>query len=322
VAVCPVADDFDIACNKTPGDEPVKIRAAYDAITKKYDEYTLRSYLEKVARWSPDAIKLYDLGNAHFVFENGFIEPFKDAFLSSNSGGAKAGMQQLQRGMDQVPKAFISSDRGDKSRINNIIFGARVTGLTDPLPEIGTVLLQYRTRWWEGVFSNAGQGTDGGMASDLPIRYTMFPVTEGNSQLVRSNRGAVMAAYLFEQDATILGAMARDRQVRIAAENLDRVFPEAEPLQHREAGTSQVFPSDELAGGSAFYYFRPGQKSQYLEAMCKPDWAYPENAENYHVFFAGEQASYAHGWIQGALGAGLRCVQQVYKEATKVVPVV
>lgn len=96
--------------------EPVDVYAikqAYKAITDKYDKYTLRSYLTELGSWSEDAINLYDLGNAHVVFENGFIESFKDAFLSSNQQGGQAGMQQLQSGMDAVPNAFISSERGE-----------------------------------------------------------------------------------------------------------------------------------------------------------------------------------------------------------------
>jgi monoamine oxidase len=103
--------------------------AAYQAITKKYDKYTLRSYLTEVAKWSEAAINLYDLGNAHVVFENGFIESFKDAFLSSNQGGSQAGMQQLQSGMDAVPKAFaeMCPDEADPDPLMNYItFGARV----------------------------------------------------------------------------------------------------------------------------------------------------------------------------------------------------
>lgn len=79
---------------------------------------------------------------------------------------------------------------------------------------------------------------------------------------------------------------------------------------------SQVFPSDELAGGSAFCYFGPGQKSTYLETMRTLDWANPADTQSYRVFFAGEHASYTHGWIHGAMEAGLRCVQQVYAAAT------
>lgn len=90
-----------------------KIKHAYEVITVEYDKYSLRSFLMERAKWSQDAINLYDLGNAHVVFENGFIESFKDAFLSSNDRGQQAGMQQLQPGMDAVPNAFISPERGD-----------------------------------------------------------------------------------------------------------------------------------------------------------------------------------------------------------------
>ena len=119
-AVEPVVKDFWAAykgffvkekLNKDDYD-PEAVKRAYAQITKDYDKYSLRSYLTEKAHWSQDAINLYDLGNAHVVFENGFIESFKDAFLSSNQGGLQAGMQQLQSGMDAVPNAFISPERG------------------------------------------------------------------------------------------------------------------------------------------------------------------------------------------------------------------
>lgn len=120
-ATQPVVDYFwkaydDFSAREDNSSDPVDVYAikrAYKAITDKYDKYTLRSYLTELAGWSEDAINLYDLGNAHVVFENGFIESFKDAFLSSNQQGAEAGMQQLQSGMDAVPNAFISSERGE-----------------------------------------------------------------------------------------------------------------------------------------------------------------------------------------------------------------
>jgi monoamine oxidase len=192
------------------------------------------------------------------VVENGFIESWKDAFLSSNTSGADAGMQQLQNGMDQVPKAFISPDRGDLSLAEDITYGARVKKITDLNPpkdgsspqieleyetptgfkqkvrsdyivlsvlytaqraiakskafspaieqairdvryiEITKVLLQYSKRWWEHEFSKRNQGTDGGLISDLPIRYTMFPVSKGNEQFKNTQHGAIMAAYTFQ----------------------------------------------------------------------------------------------------------------------------
>ncbi|KAK0753000.1 hypothetical protein B0T18DRAFT_357088 [Schizothecium vesticola] len=373
-AVQPAVDVFNKAY-ATGTDEATKIRIAYQAVTEAYDKYTLRRYLEEVAKWSYDAIRLFDLGNAHVVFENAFIESWKDAFLSSNTSGGAAGMQQLQGGMDLVPKAFISPDRKDYSLAEDITYGARVTNIAEipaagDLPfqvridyEIGTggtqsvsssyvifaipygaqraitksrsftpaqeqairdvryvevtkVLLQYQKRWWEDIFTRKSQGTDGGLVSDLPIRYTMFPKTADNEQFKNTKRGAVMAAYTFQQDATILGAMSPERQMRVAAKNLDLIFPSAGSLKYLEAGASQVFPSDDLAGGSAFCYFAPGQKTQYLETMCAPDWVDPADPGNFRVFFAGEHASYSHGWIHGAMEAGLRCVQQVYAVAT------
>lgn len=116
-AVAVVITDFwdayeSIEC-KELGSDAEKIGHAYKAITEKYDKYSLRSFLIERANWSLDAINLFDLGSAHVVFENGFIESFKDAFLSSNDEGEQAGMQQLQPGMDAVPNAFISPERGN-----------------------------------------------------------------------------------------------------------------------------------------------------------------------------------------------------------------
>lgn len=176
--------------------------------------------------------------------------------------------------------------------------------------EVTKILLQYKTRWWNDIFARNKQGLDGGLVSDLPIRYTMFPKTEGNEQFDRSTRGVVMASYTFERDATTLAALSPERQCQIAAENLDRIFPEAQSLDLLEVGASQCFPSDELAGGSAFCYFGPTQKTEYLKTMFESDW-------EDRVFFAGEQASFTHGWIQGAFEAGLRCVQQVAKAASQ-----
>ncbi|KAE9392621.1 FAD/NAD(P)-binding domain-containing protein [Gymnopus androsaceus JB14] len=365
-AVAPVYELFA----KYYQDNPKNLATAYKEVTQAFDKYTLRTFLSDFARWSPDAINLYDLGNAHVVFENGFIESWKDSFLSSNQGGESAKMQQLQGGMDTLPLCFIRDRTIDTNTlIDKIRFGARVThieetsdGVTSdsrssikltydtqagqrsvvgdwliiaipytalrvitrskpfsPLKELAIrtvryvevtkVLLQYRERWWKKEFEKEGQGTDGGVVTDLPIRYTMFP-READSDMARaSDRGVVMAAYTFEQDATILGSMSPANRALQAARDLDTIFGDANSLPLLEASAAQVFPSDELAGGSAFTYFAPMQKSMFLEDMCRAEW-------DKRVFFAGEQASYTHGWIQGAFEAGLRCAAELYGEAT------
>ncbi|KAI7759278.1 hypothetical protein LZL87_008655 [Fusarium oxysporum] len=211
-AVGKVVDDFWEAYEKAADEvsfpEKIQVQAIKDACaatTNKYDSYTLRSYLTDVAKWTEDAINLYDLGNAHVVFENGFIESFKDAFLSSNKGGKQAGMKQLQEGMDAVPNAFASSERGETNSLKKSITSdylilaipctaQRTIAKSKPFVpmqemavrdvryvEVTKILLQYKKRWWEEVFTKAGQGLDGGLVSDLPIRYTMFPKTDGNT---------------------------------------------------------------------------------------------------------------------------------------------
>lgn len=365
-AVKPVTNLFtDVYKN-----DPNNITNAYKAITEKYDRYSLRSYLTEIANWSESALNLYDVGNAHVVFENGFIESWKDAFLSSNSHGAEAGMLQLQEGMDGIPNGFIRGPADDEYTIvNNIVFGARVTHIayndhqytkriqltydtgatietaagdwlviTIPYPslrmitkshpfsaekevairsvryvEVAKVLLQYRKRWWEPIFQRNGQGLDGGLVTDLPIRYTMFPNADTSRQSKRSERGVVMAAYTFEQDATALGAMNPVNRTLLAARNLDKIFPEANSLALLEASVAQIWPADEMAGGSAFAYFGPMQRTIFWKGVISPEW-------NDTVYFAGEQASYNHGWIQGAFEAGIRAAMQLYSIATVDLP--
>lgn len=362
---------------------PEMIKLGYHTIVKQYDKHTLRSFLEEEAEWSESAINLYNWSNAHVVFENSFIESLKDAFLSSNTQGQAAKMQQLRGGMDQLPKAFYGKLR------DRITFGARVTRVdhpgdrqrsgapadqvsivyetaagdevtvksdyvlfTVPYPaqrmiaksrrfheakenaimevryvQVTKVLLQYMKRWWddelEKSFGKSSRGTGGGLVTDLPIRYTMFPPTEAiageastepsDSQkpaAPASERAVIMAAYAFGQDASLLSGLEPGDRVRKAAENLETAFPGSK--QWLETGTSQAFAEDRMAGGSAFCYFAPGQKAKYHEAMRQPEWPCAGGVRR--AFFAGEHASYAHGWIQGAIGTAINCVKDIVSE--------
>ena len=126
--VCTFWDSFNSLETQKLETKEERIKRAYGAVTAEYDRYSLRSFLTERAKWSQDAINLYDLGNAHVVFENGFIESFKDAFLSSNNGGKQAHMEQLQPGMDSVPNAFISPERGDRKYTSSMPARSRLKG--------------------------------------------------------------------------------------------------------------------------------------------------------------------------------------------------
>jgi monoamine oxidase len=373
-------EEIDYWMSRHPG-EPVPpdvtlnaLVEAYAEVVRLFDKFSLRTFLTEHAGWSEAAVTLFDLGNAHVVFDNGFLESWTDGYLSSNKLGEVAGMVQFEGGMEEFPRAFISKD----NLIDNIEFGTRATRIEDkdvnndnPYPvwvtckrldcvdyiakgdyliitvpytslrmisksrpfsplkeaairqvryvEVTKVLLQYKSCWWEEIFQNHGQGTGGGLVTDLPIRYALFPPRDESGDQEdtndvtpsrqysgkKSNRGVIMAAYTFERDATQLGALNPQHRISLAAENIHQCFPGAHSMRKLEAGASQVWPADEMAGGSAFCYFGPGQRVRYLEEMYRPEW-------NEHVYFAGEQSSFSHGWIEGALEAGLRCAKSIF----------
>jgi monoamine oxidase len=89
---------------------PETLQKAYKKVFLEYDKYSLDSYFREVANWSDDCVRLYDLGSAHVVLDNGFIESWKDSFLSSNDQGQAAGMQQMKEvGSDAIAEAQTAS---------------------------------------------------------------------------------------------------------------------------------------------------------------------------------------------------------------------
>ena len=63
-----------------------------------------------------------------------------------------------------------------------------------------------------------------------------------------------------------------------------------------------MWHDDEFAGG-AFALFDPGQQTLLYDAICAPEG---------RIHFAGEHASLAHAWIQGAIESGLRAAAEVH----------
>lgn len=143
-AAQPVVDAFEAVYQGQPGN----IAAAYASITALYDQYSLQTYFEQVAGWSQDCISLFDLGSPHVVLNNAFIESWKDAFLSSQSGGQQAGMQQMMmmRGMRDIPMAFLDPALAATLK-DDIRYGAKAEQAAySPGAGAGqTVAVSYRT---------------------------------------------------------------------------------------------------------------------------------------------------------------------------------
>jgi monoamine oxidase len=176
--------------------------------------------------------------------------------------------------------------------------------------QVTKILLQFRTRWWEAAPYKLGHKSGGGVITDLPIRYVMFPSASADQHRAGQQRGVIMASYVFEQDATELGCLTDEERIRIAARDLSTIFGEEVIEENLEVGASQVWPATDKSGGAAFSYFGRGQRMLLWPGIIAPEW---DDAAH----FAGEHASYFHGWIEGAVESGLRVAKLIHEHAGK-----
>jgi monoamine oxidase len=154
------------------------------------------------------------------------------------------------------------------------------------------ILFQCRRRFWEeddGIFG-------GGTVTDLPIRAVWYP-DHGRE----TGRGVLLASYTWSEDAQRWGSLAPADRITQALENLTVIHPQA--AREFEVGASYMWHDDEFAGG-AFALFDPGQHTLLHDAIVAPEG---------RIHFAGEHASLAHAWIQGAIESGLRAALAIHR---------
>ena len=305
---------------------------AWEAISAAHDQYSTREFLETCG-WSEGAIELFGLMlGQEALMNSSFME-----LLREEVGGYYTDMVTIVGGMDLLPRAFLP---GLATRIR---FGAKLVALdqspddvtvhfatgagrqsvkadyavvTVPFPILrhvemikplsrgkqrairqlhydasAKILLQFRRRFWEdddGIFG-------GGTISDLPIRVTYYP-----EQGRETGRGVVLASYTWAEDAQRWGSLSAADRLTQALENLTCIHPQA--AAEFEVGASKMWHDDEFAGG-AFALFDPGQQSQLHRHIIEPEG---------RIHFAGEHASLAHAWIQGAVESGLRAAAEIH----------
>lgn len=305
--------------------------AAWEGLLAEYDGYSTREFLE-ANKWSEGAIEMFGLlADQEALMNASFLELFRE-----EAGNFYSDMIQLKGGMDHLPRAFLPELRGD------IRFGARMTAieqnadsvtihyqtrggrasetgdyaiLTTPFPVLrhvevlqpfsrakqrairqlhydasAKILIQTRRRFWEQDEGILGGGT----VTDLPIRILFYP-QHGQE----SGRGVLLASYTWAEDAQRWGSLSPGDRITQAVENLAQIHPQI--LQEFETGTSYMWHDDEFAGG-AFALFDPGQQTLLHKHIIAPEG---------RVHFAGEHASLAHAWIQGAIESGLRAADEI-----------
>jgi monoamine oxidase len=307
--------------------------AAWAAIVERYDDYSTREFLESRG-WSEGAIELFGLlAFQEALMNSSFLECFREEFTH-----CYADLCHIEGGMDRLPRAFVPDLRA------HLRFGARLVAidqsdsavtvhyqtaagrstetadyaiLTVPFAVLrhvealkpfsrakqrairqlhydasAKILFQCRRRFWEeddGIFG-------GGTVTDLPIRAVWYP-DHGRE----TGRGVLLASYTWSEDAQRWGSLAPADRITQALENLTVIHPQA--AREFEVGASYMWHDDEFAGG-AFALFDPGQHTLLHDAIVAPEG---------RIHFAGEHASLAHAWIQGAIESGLRAALAIHR---------
>jgi monoamine oxidase len=307
----------------------------WTAIAAEYDQYAVREFLE-MRSWSEGAIEMFGLlFNQEALMNSSFLE-----LLREELGNYYTDLVYLDGGTDHLPRAFLPE------LAQHIRFGAKMTALdqsrdgvtvhyrtgagrfsvtgdylilTVPFPVLrhvevltpfsrskqrairqlhydasAKVFLQFRRRFWEDDDGIVG----GGSVTDLAVRNVYYP-DHGRD----TGRGVMLASYTWGEDAQRWGSLSPEDRCVQALEDVARLHPQA--IEDFEVGASKMWHDDEFAGG-AFALFDPGQQTLLYDAICAPEG---------RVHFAGEHASLAHAWIQGAIESGIRAAVEVHERA-------
>lgn len=304
---------------------------AWSELAAELDHYSLWEFLESRG-WSQGAIELYGLMfHMEPLLNSAFLE-----VLREEAGNWFNDVVYIPGGMDRLARAFLPG------LLPRIRFGARVTAISQDgegvnvqfqnaggrsalrfdraivtLPfsvlrhiefapflsrgkqravrqlhydAASKVFLQCRRRFWEEDEGISG----GGSVTDMPVRTIYYP-DHGKE----SGRGVLLASYTWAEDAQRWGSLSPHDRVAQAIENVAQLHPQVR--DEFEVGASKMWHDDEFAGG-AYALFDPGQQTHLFEHIIAPEG---------RLHFAGEHASLAHGWIQGAVESGLRASIEV-----------
>lgn len=161
------------------------------------------------------------------------------------------------------------------------------------------VLALTQNRFWEiedGIYG-------GGTFTDLPTASTYYPASnaKGKDPAVSAKPSIFLASYSWGQQARRLGALEPSAQREVVLSQLSKVHPQLlKPgVVTRTVGWS--WDRHPWSGG-AFAWFNPGQHSALYQNLIAPEG---------RIHFAGEHASLAHTWMQGALESALRVVKEI-----------
>ncbi len=159
---------------------------------------------------------------------------------------------------------------------------------------VSRVFVQTRERFW------TRDGLTGNAATDLPVMGVY------HKTMNQPGPRGILESYTAGPRARQVAAMDDGERLAATLDGMEKVYPGIR--EHAEGGSAKCWDEDEWARG-AYTWLAPGQ----LGAGSPLRQA--GRAEG-RIHFAGEHASSAPGWMQGALEAGNRVAREIHGSAT------
>jgi len=158
-----------------------------------------------------------------------------------------------------------------QSMVNDVSYGA-----------VTKVMIEYRKRFWKE------KGWNGRLATDAPIVYVWHATSHFEHE-----RG-ILTAYTGGENATKLSALSDDERIKLAVNEVERVFPGLSDLIENTA--TVAWPNEPYTRG-AYMALAPGEVTAHWKSLQEPAG---------RLFFAGEHATPFQGYMEGAVESGQR----------------
>jgi monoamine oxidase len=161
---------------------------------------------------------------------------------------------------------------------------------------VSRINLQFESRFWNHSPFNT-KGLQVAVTDELVSRFWDMTAAQ-------SGKTGILTAYTQGNKALEISARSPQERIEMCLEIAHKIFPGAKQHFNGRASQWQWHEQPDMPG--AYVKFAPHQVP-LLQAMQSSD------AAEGRLLFAGDQASYMPGWVQGALESSERVVQQIMK---------
>ncbi|KAJ7317205.1 hypothetical protein JRQ81_003367 [Phrynocephalus forsythii] len=306
-------------------------------VLAKYDTYSTKQYLIKVANLSRGAVQMIgDILNEDSGYYLSFLESMRgqDIFSSTNR------FTEIAGGMDQLPRAIsstlpglvhfnarvitieqmghtvnviyktpsktVSSVTADYVIVTSTTRATRRIHFDPPLsPNKTDALRSTHYRSATKIFLACRKkfwerdGIDGGKSTtDRPSRFIYYL-----AQNFTGGIGVLLASYVQGDDSRFFLALSDEDAVSIVMEDLAAIhqLPKTEIQSLCPSAVVKRWSLDRYSM-CAYTTFTPYQFIDYSEALKMPEG---------RIHFAGEHTAKLHGWLDTTIKSGLRAAKEI-----------